>query len=109
MMRAGGTVNLGNADQTSGDSTNVTNFQNVDAAAVSTAVSITGSSSANILANILTGGSGNDTNQPRSSPRGQRHDRWRGRRRCDRGTGGGNDTVSYYAIETSIDGGAAPM
>jgi hypothetical protein len=41
-MRAAGTVNLGNADQTSGDSTNVTNFQNVDASALSSAVTITG-------------------------------------------------------------------
>ena len=82
-------INLGNADQTSGDSTNTTNFQNVDASALSSAVSITGSS----LANTITGGSGNDT--------------------IDGGggadiiaAGGGNDTVTYRGTETSIDGGS---
>ena len=89
VLRAAGTVNLGNADQTSGDSTNVSNFQNVDAAALSTAVSITGSSSAN----ILTGGSGNDMID--------------GAGGADViAAGGGNDTVSYYGAETSIDGGS---
>ena len=57
VLKAAGTVNLGNADQTSGDSANVTNFQNVDASALSSAVSLTGSSAAN----TITGGSGNDT------------------------------------------------
>jgi Ca2+-binding RTX toxin-like protein len=89
LMRVAGTVNLGNADQTSGDSTNVTNLQNVDASALSSAVSIIGSSSAN----TITGGSGNDT--------------------IDGGggadviaAGGGNDTVTYRSTETSIDGGS---
>ena len=57
MLRAAGTINLGNVDQSSGDSANVTNFQNVDASALSMAASITGSSSAN----TITGGSGNDS------------------------------------------------
>ena len=81
-------VNLVNADQTTGDSTNVTNFQNVNASGISSDISITGSSSAN----TLTGGSGNDT--------------------IDGGggadtinAGGGNDTVTYHGTETSINGG----
>ena len=88
VLAAATTANLGNADQTTGDSTNVTNFQNVDASALSAAVSITGTSGAN----TLTGGSGNDT--------------------IDGGggadvivAGGGNDSVAYYGAETSIDGG----
>ena len=51
------TVDLSSADQTSGDSTNVSNFQNVDASAVSTGLTLTGSGSAN----TITGGSGDDT------------------------------------------------
>ena len=54
VMRAAGTVNLGNADQTSGDSTNVTGFHNVDGSAVSSALSLTGSTGAN----TITGGAG---------------------------------------------------
>ena len=89
VMRAAGTVNLGNADQTSGDSTNVTNFQNVDASALSAAASITGSAGAN----ILTGGAGNDTID--------------GAGGADLiAAGGGNDTVTYRGAEVSIDGGA---
>jgi len=57
VMRTAATVNLANADQTVGDTAGVTNFQNVDASALSSALSITGSSSVN----VLTGGSGNDT------------------------------------------------
>ena len=88
ILKTAGTINLGNADQTSGDSTNVTNFQNVDASALSSAVSITGSSGAN----TITGGSGNDTID--------------GAGGADViAAGGGNDSVSYYAAETSIDGG----
>ena len=67
----------------------VTNFQNVDASALSSAVSITGSSAAN----TITGGSGADT--------------------IDGGggadviaAGAGNDTVTYRGTEASIDGGA---
>ena len=78
LLRAAGTINLGNADQSSGDSANVTNFQNVDASASSSAVSITGSSSAN----TITGGSGNDTID--------------GAGGADViAAGGGNDTVTY--------------
>ncbi len=89
VMKAAGTVNLANsADQTSSDPTTVTNFQNVDASAVSSAVSITGSSGIN----TITGGTGNDT--------------------IDGGggadviaAGAGNDTVTYRGTESSIDGG----
>ena len=89
VMRAVGTVNLGNADQTSGDTANVTNFQNIDASALSSAVSLTGSSSAN----TITGGSGNDTID--------------GAGGADIiSAGGGNDTVTYRGTEASIDGGA---
>ena len=88
MLRAAGTINLGNADQSSGDSTNVTNFQNVDASALSAAASITGSSAAN----TITGGSGNDIID--------------GAGGADViAAGGGNDTVTYRGTETSIDGG----
>ena len=53
------TVNLANADQTTGDGAAVSNFQNVDASALGAAqgVSITGSSSAN----SIIGGAGADT------------------------------------------------
>jgi Ca2+-binding RTX toxin-like protein len=87
-MSVAATINLANGDQTSGDSTVVSNFQNVDASALSTALSITGSSAAN----ALTGGSGNDA--------------------IDGGggadvisAGAGNDSVTYRGTETSIDGG----
>ncbi len=89
VLKAVATVNLGNADQTSGDSTTVANFQNVDASALSSAVSITGSSAAN----TITGGSGNDTID--------------GAGGADViAAGGGNNTVTYRGTETSIDGGA---
>src|SRR5262249_34594502 len=88
IMKAAATVNLGNSDQTTGDTATVSNFQNVDASALSSAVSITGTSSAN----LITGGAGNDT--------------------IDGGGGadviaaaGGNDSVAYYGSELSIDGG----
>ena len=55
-LAAAVTVNLGNADQTTGDAVSVANFQNVDASVLSTGVSITGS----VAANAITGGSGND-------------------------------------------------
>jgi Ca2+-binding RTX toxin-like protein len=89
VMRAAATVNLGNADQTSGDSANVTNFQNIDASALSSAVSLTGSSSAN----TITGGSGNDTID--------------GAGGADIiSAGAGNDSVTYRGSEATIDGGA---
>src|SRR6202023_2108591 len=88
ILQAATIVNLGNADQTTGDSTNVTNFQNVDGSALSSALSIIGSSSAN----TITGGSGNDTID--------------GAGGADViAAGGGNDTVFYYGTEVSIDGG----
>jgi Ca2+-binding RTX toxin-like protein len=89
VMASAATVNLGNADQTSGDTTNVTNFQNVNASGLSSDVSITGSSSAN----TITGGSGSDTID--------------GAGGADViSAGGGNDTVTYHGTETSIDGGS---
>jgi hypothetical protein len=42
-MVAAATVDLASADQTTDDSTNVVNFQNVDASALSSGLSITGS------------------------------------------------------------------
>jgi len=88
LLRAGVTVNLANADQTTGDSTNVANFQNVDASLLSSGVTITGSSGVN----LLTGSSGNDT--------------------IDGGggadtilAGAGNDSVTFRGTEFSIDGG----
>jgi RTX calcium-binding nonapeptide repeat (4 copies) len=57
LMSTAATVNLGSLDQTSGDTTNVINFQNVDGSALSSALTLTGSSGAN----VITGGSGNDT------------------------------------------------
>ncbi|MET0676483.1 MAG: calcium-binding protein, partial [Bradyrhizobium sp.] len=82
------TVNLGSADQTAGDAVNVVNFQNVDASALSTGVSITGS----LAANAITGSSGSDIID---------------------GAGGadvihagaGNDSVTYHGTEALIDGG----
>ena len=89
-MRAAATVNLVNADQTTGDSVTVANFQNVDASLLATGVSITGSSAAN----TITGGSGNDI--------------------IDGGggadiinSGAGNDSVTYRGTESAIDGGNA--
>ena len=77
------------SDQTTGDSTSVANFENVNANVLSTAVTVTGSSSANTITtgsgnDIIDGGGGADVIS----------------------AGGGNDTVSYYGSETSIDGGS---
>ena len=89
VMRSAATVNLGNSDQTTGDASTVSNFQNVDASALTAAVSITGTTGTN----LITGGSGNDTID--------------GAGGSDViASGGGNDTVSYYGTEVSIDGGA---
>ena len=83
------TVNLGNADVTTGNSITVANFQNANASALSSAVSITGSSSVN----TITGGSGNDSID--------------GAGGADViAAGAGNDTVTYRGSESSIDGGA---
>ena len=52
------TVNLANADQTTGDSVNVSAFDNVDASALSAAQGVTISGDAH--GNTITGGAGND-------------------------------------------------
>src|SRR6185295_380453 len=84
-------VNFGvtaGSDQTTGDGVAVANFENLDASAVTTALTVTGSSAANTIAT----GSGNDT--------------------VDSGggadvinAGAGNDSVSYRGTEASIDAG----
>src|SRR6185295_7395804 len=86
-LAAAVTVNLGSSDQTAGDTVNVINFQNVDASAISTGVSITGS----LAANTIIGSSGSDLID---------------------GAGGvdiihagaGNDSVTYHGTEALIDG-----
>ena len=89
VLAAAATINLGNGDQTSGDTTAVINFQNVDASALSTGISLTGSSGDN----VLTGGSGADTIH--------------GADGADViSAGGGNDVVDYWGHEVSIDGGS---
>ncbi|MCA0404937.1 MAG: hypothetical protein LCH39_02135 [Proteobacteria bacterium] len=88
-LRAATTVNLGAGDATSGDAVNVSNFINIDATALSTGISITGSAAAN----VLRGGSGDDT-----------IDGAGGADTID--AGAGNDTVTARGAETSIDGGA---
>lgn len=55
-LTRGATVNLGAADQISGDSGVASGFEHVDAATALSAVTLTGSA----LANHLTGGAGND-------------------------------------------------
>ncbi len=77
------------SDQTTGDTVNVANFQNIDASILTTGIVVTGSSSAN----AITTGSGNDT-----------IDGGGGADTINAGTG--NDIVSYYGSEVSIDGGA---
>ena len=81
-------VNLANVDQTSFDSTNVANFQNVDASALTSGATITGSASANTIiggsgADVIDGGGGADTIS----------------------AGAGNDLVYVHGSEISIDGG----
>src|SRR5205085_1068050 len=72
------------SDQTTGDTVDVADFQNIDASILTTGLVVTGSSSAN----VITTGSGNDT--------------------IDGGggadaisAGAGNDLVSYYGTEVS--------
>ena len=89
VLRAAATVNLGNADQTTGDLSTVTNFQNVDGSAVAAGMIINGSSGAN----VLTGGSGDD-----GIDGGAGADTIDG--------GGGNDLISYYATAAAISGGS---
>jgi Ca2+-binding RTX toxin-like protein len=87
-LKTATTVTLANVDQTTGDATIVSNFQNVDASALSSAVSISGS----VGANTITGGSGNDSID--------------GGGGADVISGGtGHDTVAYHGTEISIDGG----
>ena len=88
LLRAAAVVNLANADQTTGDSTSVANFQNVDGSLLTTSSTITGSAAAN----IITGGAGNDT-----------IDGAGGADIIAAGTG--NDTVFVHGNEVSIDGG----
>ncbi len=88
ILKAAVTINLGNADQTTGDLATITNFQNVDGSAVTTGMSMTGSSGAN----VITGGSGDDT-----------IDGGGGADIIDGGAG--NDTIYYYSTATSINGG----
>jgi Ca2+-binding RTX toxin-like protein len=81
-------VNLFATDQTTSDSTNVSHFENVDASALGSAVSLTGSAGAN----LITGGIGADTID--------------GNGGADTiHAGDGNDTVTYHSTETLIDGG----
>ena len=91
VMLAQANVNLGNADQTSGDTTNVSNFQNVDASQLSAAQSVSIIGSAGV--NILTGGAGNDAID--------------GGGGADIISGGaGDDQIAYRGTENAIDGGA---
>ncbi|OYU48255.1 MAG: hypothetical protein CFE31_11385 [Rhizobiales bacterium PAR1] len=87
VLNAAATINLAAGDQSTGDVTVIASFQNVDASALSTAVSLTGSTGVN----ILTGGDGNDTLD--------------GAGGTDTLTAGnGNDTVNYHGTEVTIDG-----
>ena len=87
----GNRYRFGHVDQTVGDAVTVSNFQNVDASLLGSAqgINILG----NGLANIITGGAGNDT-----------IDGGGGADVID--AGAGNDTVAYRGTETSIAGGS---
>jgi hypothetical protein len=92
-MATAATVDLSATDQTPGDTTNVINFQNVDASALSSGLSITGSAAAN----TITGSSGNDTIN--------------GGGGADHLFGGGGDDLfiiddSSLMLGTRIDGGS---
>ena len=78
-------------DQTTGDSVSATNFESVDASALSSALSVTGSSAAN----TITTGSGNDT-----------IDGGGGADVID--AGDGNDTVTYRGGEAPSTAAPAP-
>src|SRR6185312_3713572 len=89
-LKAVTTVDLGLADQTTGDTVNVTGFRNVDASALSAAqgVSITGDAQANVItggagADVIDGGGGADVIN----------------------AGSGDDSVHYRGAEILIDGG----
>jgi Ca2+-binding RTX toxin-like protein len=100
VMKAAATVDLSNAaDQTSGDTTVVTNIQNVDGSALVVGFSLTGSG----LDNRLTGGSGADTIDGGSGA-----DTIDGKGGADSLSGGaGNDIVNYYGSEAALSGGAS--
>lgn len=72
------TANLANSNQVTGSAL-VTGFENIDASAITAAVSLTGDAGNN----ILKGGSAADTVSG----------------------GDGNDTITYDALDTSVDGG----
>ena len=89
MLKAATNVDLSLADQTTGDSVNVTGFVNIDASAIASALTLKGSSAANSViggsgADVIDGAGGADAIS----------------------AGGGDDTVTYRGAETSIDGGA---
>src|SRR5205814_116793 len=70
------------ADQTTGDAVAVTNFENLDASVVTSALTVTGSSSLNAIKtgsgnDVIDGGGGTDII----------------------GAGAGDDTVTYYGTE----------
>ena len=84
------TIDLSSADQTAGDSANVSGFENVDASDSAAAVSIIGSGGAN----VLTGGTGADT-----ITGGAGHDLSNGGLGNDVfvfGPGSGNDTIAGF-------------
>ena len=91
LAAAGGitAVNLAaGSDQTTGDTVNVTGFESLNAGILTTAVTVTGSSTANTITtgtgdDVIRGGGGADVIA----------------------AGAGNDTVDYWGAETSIDGG----
>ena len=94
ILRAGTSVTaidfgvLAGSDQTTGDSVNVANFENLDAGAVTTTLTVTGAASAN----VITTGSGDDTIDSAGG--------------ADIiNAGAGNDTISYRGTEASIDAG----
>ena len=84
-------INLGvsaGADQTTGDAVNVANFENVNAGIFATALTVTGSSSANTITTGV----------------GRRYDRWRRRRRRHQRRRRQRHRL-YHGTETSVDGG----
>jgi Ca2+-binding RTX toxin-like protein len=88
LVNGAATINLLSADQTSGDTANVTGFENVNASGSSAAVSLTGDGNAN----VFTGGSGADT-----IVGGAGVDTLAG--------GAGNDLMTYDGADASIAGG----
>lgn len=98
VLAAAATVNLGNADQTSGDTVTVGGFQNVDATALAIGVSLTG----DFFDNRLIGGSGADMIAGNEG-----YDWIDGAAGLDSITGGiGNDTITDRGTASTINGGA---